>query len=122
MMRSNHILGRIGAAALVLGLLACGASDTDWVIPTPNAEPVGARIQIVGTVRYYNLEGGFSAILGGDAVIYDPTNLPDAFRKDGLQVEAVARRRDDLYGIHQVVRSSIWSASGGVRCTDLASP
>lgn len=40
------------------------------------------------------------AIRGEDGVSYDPTNLPPAFHKDGLKVEAAARRRDDMRGIH----------------------
>jgi hypothetical protein len=31
----------------------------------------------------------------------DPTNLPPAFQRDGLRVEAEARRRDDMMGVHQ---------------------
>jgi hypothetical protein len=102
MRRRIRIPGRIGPTVLLLGLIACGGGEADWVIPTPNASREGARIQISGTVRYYDLEGGFYAIRGDDAVTYDPTNLPAAFRKDGLSIEAEARRRDDLSGIHQV--------------------
>jgi hypothetical protein len=29
-------------------------------------------------------------------------NLPAAFQKDGLRVEAQGRQRDDMMGIHQV--------------------
>ena len=39
---------------------------------------------------------------GDDGTTYDPTNLPDAFKQDGLGVEAEARRRDDAAGIHMV--------------------
>jgi hypothetical protein len=39
---------------------------------------------------------------GNDGVTYDPTNLPPEFQKDGLTIEAEARRRDDMMGIHQV--------------------
>jgi len=48
------------------------------------------------------LEGGFFAIRGDDSVTYNPTNLPAEFQQDGLAVEADARRRDDMAGIHQV--------------------
>ena len=87
----------------LLALSACGGGGQgDWVVPTPAAEDVGARIRIVGIVRHYGLEGGFYAIRGSDSVTYDPTNLPPGFWQDGLPVEADVRRRDDLMGTHQV--------------------
>ena len=78
-----------------------GAPD-DWVTPTPAAEPGGTPVHVVGTVQRVELEGGFFAIKGDDGTTYDPTNLPDAFKQDGLEVEAEARRRDDAAGIHMV--------------------
>jgi hypothetical protein len=102
MIRSRRTGPRAAQVALLLGLAACGGSEADWVVPTPAAERVGPSIRITGTVRYYELEGGFYAIRGDDEVTYDPTNLPAAFRKDGLAVEAEARLRDDMLGIHQV--------------------
>jgi hypothetical protein len=83
-------------------LAACGPRETDWVSPTPAAEPIGARIHITGIVRQFELEGGFYAIRGDDSVTYNPTNLPAEFRQDGLAVEADARRRDDMVSIQQV--------------------
>ena len=87
---------------LLTALLAtgCGRSSEEWVVPTPGAEPGGTDIHIVGTIRRVELEGGFFAIQGDDGVTYDPTNLPAQFQKDGLAVEADARRRDDRAGIH----------------------
>ena len=71
------------------------------------------KIHITGVVRRSELEGGFYAIRGNEGVTYDPTNLPPEFAEDGLQVEAEARRRDDMAGIHQVgARSCNWSVSG----------
>jgi hypothetical protein len=102
MTRSTRTISCIGQGVLLLALTACGGSEADWVVPTPVAERVGTQIRIMGTVRYNELEGGFYAIQGDDAITYDPRNLPPGFRKDGLRVEAVARRRDDMMGIHQV--------------------
>jgi uncharacterized lipoprotein YbaY len=48
------------------------------------------------------IEGGLYVIRGDDSVSYNPTNLPAAFRQDGLPVEAYARSRGDMAGIHQV--------------------
>jgi hypothetical protein len=94
------------AIVLLVGVAACanrvaGHDEAGWVTPTPAAEEGGTAVRITGVVRHLELEGGFYAIRGDDGVTYDPTNLPPAFQKDGLRVEADARRRDDLMGIHQ---------------------
>jgi len=85
---------------VAVSLAGCGRSSEEWVVPTPAAEAGGTELHIVGTVRRVELEGGFFAIQGEDGVTYDPTNLPSQFQKDGLSVEADARRRDDRAGIH----------------------
>ena len=46
------------------------------------------RCIITGVVKFHEIEGGFYAIQGADGVTYDPTNLPEEFRQDGLAVEA----------------------------------
>jgi hypothetical protein len=91
---------------LVMAVAACanGAASHDeagWVTPSPAAEEGGTDIRITGVVTHVELEGGYYAIRGEDGVSYDPTNLPPEFQKDGLKVEAEARRRDDMMGIHQ---------------------
>jgi hypothetical protein len=100
--RSRHKWRAFAWSILLLVLVGCGGSGADWVVPSPAAEEVGQQIHLTGQVRYYGLEGGFYAIRGDDEVTYDPTNLPEEFQRDGLPVEAQARRRDDLSGIHQV--------------------
>ncbi len=97
-----HTAYGLGWSALLLALAACGGGKSDWVVPTPAPEKTGQPIHLTGVVRYYELEGGFYAIRGADGVTYNPTNLPSEFRKDGLPVDAEARRRDDAVGIHQV--------------------
>jgi hypothetical protein len=94
------------AMVLLMGVAACansaaGHDEAGWVTPTPAAEEAGTEVRIIGVVSHVLLEGGFYAIRGDDGVTYDPTNLPPAFQKDGLRVEAEARRRDDMMGIHQ---------------------
>jgi hypothetical protein len=59
-----------------------------------------AAVEIVGTVTYKSLEGGFYAIDGDDGKKYDPVNLPEAFRKDGLRVKATARLKPGVMGFH----------------------
>jgi hypothetical protein len=87
---------------LPLMLAACGQGTNDWVTPTPPADPTGSGRTITGTVRHFELEGGFYAIRGDDSVTYDPTNLPAEFQKDGLAVEAVVRPKTNAMSIRQV--------------------
>ena len=56
--------------------------------------------QIVGTVTYQPIEGGFYAIDGDDGRKYDPLNLPEAFKEDGLKVKGLARLKKDVVGFH----------------------
>lgn len=115
--------------ALLLALVACGSGNSDWVVPTPAADKTGRQIHITGVVRYSELEGGFYAIRGADGITYNPINLPAEFRKDGLPVEAEARMRNDMVGIHQVgpivqlerirARGAAGAAGGGAGSTAL---
>jgi hypothetical protein len=90
------------SSLLVTLVVACGGGQSGWVTPNPAADKEGQPVHIAGVVRHLELEGGFYAIRGSDSVTYDPRNLPPEFQKDGLAVEADARRRDDVMGIHQV--------------------
>jgi len=70
--------------------------------PTAPAIPDGA-IRVEGTVRYFNLEGGFWAVRGDDGVTYDPMNgLPAALQREHLPVTLVVKVRNDVGGIHMV--------------------
>jgi hypothetical protein len=72
--------------------------------PVSPGDPASADsvVTISGVVRHFDLEGGFFAIRGDDGVTYDPSNLADDFRHDGLRVRARARLRPDRSGIHMV--------------------
>ena len=54
------------------------------------------RFEILGTVAFKDLEGGFYAIESFDGKKYDPMNLPESFRKDGLKVKVTARPQRDV--------------------------
>ncbi len=97
--------------SLYLGILlvvaACnsgGGSSADWVVPSPPAEGKGEQAHISGVVKFHEVEGGFYAIQGADGVTYDPTNLPEEFRQEGLAVELEARKRPDVMSVRQVGR------------------
>lgn len=65
-------------------------------------EGAGNLVEIVGIIRYHELEGGFYAIQSREGETYNPTNLPEEYRQDGLPVGAKVRIRGDMMGIHQV--------------------
>jgi hypothetical protein len=46
-----------------------------------------AEIDEKGTVRYLGFEGGFFGIVGDDGQHYDPLDMPQQFRVDGLRVQ-----------------------------------
>lgn len=89
--------------AVVMPLLSCTSSrDAAWVELNPAPAASGETLHIKGTVRHLDLEGGLFVIRDAAGTQYDPTNLPESFRKDGMSVEAEARRRDDLVSIGMV--------------------
>ena len=65
----------------------------------PSTAPADS-FEIVGTVVHKAIEGGFYAIDGDNGKRYDPINLPESFRKDGLRVKVTARRRTDAMSLH----------------------
>jgi uncharacterized protein DUF3221 len=74
---------------------------TAGVVRIDGEEGVENQMEIDGVIRYYELEGGFYAIRGEDGETYNPINLPEEFRQDGLPVRVSVRPRDDMVGIHQ---------------------
>ena len=96
----THLVSSVARGALTLLLVACMSRGSDWIELSADTAAAGSPIRITGVVRHNDIEGGFWAIRGDDSVSYDPTNLPEDFRREGLRVEAEARRRDDMAGIH----------------------
>ena len=47
-----------------------------------------------GTVKYMGFEGGFYGIAGDDGKNYDPINMPQEFKVDGLRVQFTANLTD----------------------------
>ena len=58
--------------------------------------------ELHGTVVYKDMEGGFFAIDGDDGKTYNPINLPDSFKINGLKVNITAKLRNDMGSIHMV--------------------
>lgn len=59
----------------------------------------GDIVEGTGTIQYIELEGGFYGLVDEDGQRYDPTNLDDAFKEDGLQVRFRAQRRPGMASI-----------------------
>ncbi len=75
----------IAALCLFACLCSCSCLEEDDEVLTQQ-----------GTVQYVDVSGGCWRIVGYDGVNYEPVNLPDEFKKDGLAVRFSAKRRDDL--------------------------
>jgi len=50
---------------------------------------------VTGTVKHIELEGGFYGIVGDQGNKFDPVNLPDRFKEDGLRVKACMKQLED---------------------------
>ena len=93
------ILTTVAAATVI----ACASPrDPAWVDLPSTAVDSGDVMRITGTVHRLEVEGGVWIIRDAQGTQYNPTNLPDAFRKEGMAVEAEARRRDDMASIGMV--------------------
>jgi hypothetical protein len=89
----------IRTALITISIFAAACSSSS---PTAPQIPAGA-IQVIGTVHYYALEGGFWAVRGDDGVTYDPMNgLAPEYQRENLRVTLVAKVRNDMGGIHMV--------------------
>lgn len=83
-------------------------NETDFKLVV-NVIPEEKLIKANGTVNYIELEGGFYGITDQNGTNYDPVNLGDEFKKDGLEIEFTAYPKDDLVSIH------MWGQLIGIR-------
>lgn len=54
----------------------------------------------IGTIKYIDLEGGFYGIIDNEGNRYDPVNLTDEFKEDGLKVKFSCKILKDTIGTH----------------------
>ena len=94
-------MNRRGFVALALGTLILAGCA---VVEPENSSVVreGDVVRGTGTVKRFEIEGGFFAIAGDDGVTYDPINLAESFRVDGTRVRFRAHVRDDMGSFHMV--------------------
>ena len=65
--------------------------ETEEELPPPEDIVSG-----VGTVQYVELEGGFYGLVADDSTRYNPQNLAEEYRQDGLRVRFRAVTKDDV--------------------------
>lgn len=70
-------------AVAIVALPGCAAADKDIVSKT-------------GMIKFIELEGGFYGITGDDGKNYDPINLVQEFRQDGLRVRFELKELKDV--------------------------
>jgi len=86
-----------------MALSSCaGSRGPGWVVPQPPPAAAGETFSIIGTVHHLDLEGGVFVIRDASGTQYQPMNLPESFRRDGMLVEAQVQRRDDMASISMV--------------------
>lgn len=86
---------------MLLVIAGCGGTstlNTGEAVVAASARDV--QLEIVGTIKYIELEGGFFGIVGDDGARYDPVNLAAAYAIDGLRVKVQIRPRPDSIGFH----------------------
>ncbi|HEX9828845.1 MAG TPA: hypothetical protein VGB10_01425 [Bacteroidota bacterium] len=91
---------RIIFSVMVLCAVMLAGCLTDAQEPTS-----GEVVEINGTVVYMTIEGGFwaiTAISDEQNITYEPLNLPEEFRKEGLSVFVEATVRKDMASFRMV--------------------
>lgn len=61
---------------------------------------LNSSVSGTGTIRFIDLEGGFYGIEGDNGKKYDPMNLADEFKQDGLRVNFVADEKNNAASTH----------------------
>lgn len=97
---TSRFVSMLLTTTVLLSVSCAGSSGKDdWVELKPESETSGEEIHLQGTVRYLDIEGGLFVIRDLRDGTYNPTNLPQEFRVDGLKVEVEGRRRNDMMSI-----------------------
>ncbi len=102
----KHIVQASMILICIVALIGCNGKATSEGIQTegnglaPSGSVHPELFEIVGKVTYKSMVGGFYAIEGDDGKKYDPVNLPEPFKKDGLKVDMTARLKKGAMGFH----------------------
>ncbi len=82
--------------SLFILLIAVTITNCNNINSTPESE-----LHFEGQVTHMDIEGGFWAIQA-DEDIYEPTNLPSEFKRDGLDVTVSANIEENVGSIRMV--------------------
>jgi hypothetical protein len=72
------------------------SASADYTLTTAAIEYVSG----IGTIVFLHFEGGFYGIISDDGGYYDPINLSQEFREEGLQIGFVAKICKGLSSTH----------------------
>jgi hypothetical protein len=95
---------------MVTLLISCSSETKNKSLPqnsapnteeaAPSADKKGEIRNMTGTIVFHEIEGGFYGIEADDGKKYNPINLDESFRKDGLRVKFDANLKEGMVGIH----------------------
>lgn len=66
----------------------------------PAQTPAADVISGTGTIKQFSMEGGFFGIVGDDGQNYDPQNLPEGLKVDGLKVRFQLKKSENQASFH----------------------
>lgn len=91
---------------LVAGLLLFGMGGCELPFGADGADVVHDDNVVAGTgtVRYSELEGGLFVIVADNDQTYEPINLADSLKRDGVRVRFRIKIRNDLGSVYMVGR------------------
>ena len=96
-MRNLNAWATLGLVTLLVA--GCASSGSSGWVELKTGPEAGSTLKLVGTVHRLDVEGGVWVIRDAQGASSQPTNLPEAFRKEGMSVEAEGRRRDNVVSI-----------------------
>ncbi|MDX1797627.1 MAG: hypothetical protein R3255_03165 [Candidatus Lokiarchaeia archaeon] len=98
MEKFNKLMEKKDYRLAVLGILIIGMTFSVTSLGLANTKLPEYRIKgfilCTGKIVFVSCEGGFFGILSDDGRAYDPINLPDLFKIDGLRVFFTAHITD----------------------------
>jgi L-ascorbate metabolism protein UlaG (beta-lactamase superfamily) len=79
-----------------------GVFAREFLAANPNFKKIekGDENMIPGTVQHIGIEGGFYGLVADSGEKYDPVNLPDEFKKDGLRVRFAVKEKQGVASFH----------------------
>ncbi len=91
---------KLAFGLLIMMLVAACFTPGHSGEPGPAKDSAQGILEFSGTVVYVPLEGGFYGILDPAGKRYDPRNLPEKMRQDGLSVQVKVRPLPNAVGFH----------------------